>query len=440
LSNHKFDVTKIIKTNQHKHDEQRQSKNKQENEKTPDEAAVLSFAQMEGRCYCCGKGGHKSPNCRDAKDIKREDWAIHKSLSHAHSNTETSGNLSVTPSSVTANSEASKPEPQVGWAGVHCSFAQAANLKDLILLDSDSMDTVFCNPNYVTNIRDTKELLQVLTNGGVMKSQQKCDVPHLGECWFKKDSITNIIAMCDMRKKFSITMDTNKAAALLVHLPNKAVKFKEWPNGLYAMNPEDLESFGTILDQYQMIQTIEENMKFLSPRQQGRARKARKLYHATRTPRVEDLKAIIRMDLIRNNQVTTAGVNLATKAYGPDIGTIIKAKSTRSRPAPVTSNLVEIPGELLEVQKDVIISIDGMTVNSLKFLTTILHQLFYQTAQYVPTNVALEYAICMDELMAVYKQGQFTTTEVHCDNEFHKLMDTYATKQDPPLKINYASA
>jgi hypothetical protein len=66
------------------------------------------------------------------------------------------------------------------------------------------------------------------------------------------------------------------------------------------------------------------------------------------------------MNLIRNNQVTTEDVNLATKAFGHGIGTI-KAKTTRSRPTPVTSNLVEIPDELLEVQKDVIISIDGMT-------------------------------------------------------------------------------
>ena len=99
--------------------------------------------------------------------------------------------------------------------------------------NSDSTDSVFCNPEYVTNIRDTKHTLKVLTNGGVMKSQQKCDVPHLGECWYNKDSITNIIAMCDMTNKSRITMDTNKEAALIVHLPNKAMKFKEWPNGLY---------------------------------------------------------------------------------------------------------------------------------------------------------------------------------------------------------------
>jgi hypothetical protein len=167
-----------------------------------------------------------------------------------------------------------------------------------------------------------------------------------------------------MRKKFRITLDTNKEAAMIVHLPNKTVKFKEWPNGLYAMNPAEPDGSNSITpSNYQMIQTIEENKKFLSPRQQGRARKARELYHATGTPTVDDLKAMIQMNLIKNNQVTTEDVNLATRMYGPDIGTV-KGKTTRSRPTPVTSNLVEIPDELLEVQKDVTISIDGMTVNS----------------------------------------------------------------------------
>ena len=156
-------------------------------------------------------------------------------------------------------------------------------------------------------------------------------------------------------------------------------------------------------------------------------------------PTIDNLKALIRMNLIRNNLVTTEDVNLATKAYGADIGTI-KDKTTRTRPAPVISNLVEIPDELLEVQKDVILSINGMTVNSLKKFITISHELFYRTAQYVSTNVASEYEQCMDELLAVYKRGQFAITEVHCDNEFHKLMDPYSGQQDPHIRMNYASA
>jgi hypothetical protein len=36
----------------------------------------LSFAQMEGRCFCCDKTGHKSPECNDKR--KKEEWYIKK--------------------------------------------------------------------------------------------------------------------------------------------------------------------------------------------------------------------------------------------------------------------------------------------------------------------------------------------------------------------------
>jgi hypothetical protein len=34
---------------------------------------------MEGKCYCSGKPGHKSPECRSKEKILREEWAINKS-------------------------------------------------------------------------------------------------------------------------------------------------------------------------------------------------------------------------------------------------------------------------------------------------------------------------------------------------------------------------
>jgi hypothetical protein len=33
---------------------------------------------LEGKCYCCGKGGHNSPACHLKHRILKEDWAINK--------------------------------------------------------------------------------------------------------------------------------------------------------------------------------------------------------------------------------------------------------------------------------------------------------------------------------------------------------------------------
>jgi hypothetical protein len=103
------------------------------------------------------------------------------------------------------------------------------------------------------------------------------------------------------------------------------------------MNPKDNNSFVKKPGKpYQFLNTLEDNLKFLSPRQQKRAKRARELYKAMGTPMVDDLKAMIHMNRIKNNLVTTDNVNLATKAYGPDVGGT-KGNTTRSQPMPVIS-------------------------------------------------------------------------------------------------------
>jgi hypothetical protein len=54
---------------------------------------------------------------------------------------------------------------------------------------------------------------------------------------------------------------------------------------------------------------------------------------------------------------------------------------------------------------------DGMTVNSIQFLTAISHDLYYRTAQYVTNPVASVYKVCMEELVTIYKKGGFNITE-----------------------------
>jgi len=56
LINHQFDV--VTNKMYVKQTYQESTKDNEGNE-----PPKLTFAQMEGKCYCCGKGGHKSPQC-----------------------------------------------------------------------------------------------------------------------------------------------------------------------------------------------------------------------------------------------------------------------------------------------------------------------------------------------------------------------------------------
>jgi hypothetical protein len=78
LSNHKFDNYKSQARRSGK-DKDKSDKNSKDDKEDKDEQEVpMSFAQLEERCYCCGKPGHRSPDCREKDKIPREEWAINK--------------------------------------------------------------------------------------------------------------------------------------------------------------------------------------------------------------------------------------------------------------------------------------------------------------------------------------------------------------------------
>ena len=171
LSEHRFDPAvhrKQVKSNEEKNDTQ--------------DPLTLSFAQFEDRCYCCGKKGHKSPACRE-KNKPKEEWVVNKITKireQALLNAAGSANTSVTQgdatsvttsnTSITSNQERAD---NIMWSGAHLNvqFYQASQLRDVILLDSESSTSIFCNPKLVTDIHETNEELELLTNGGPLKTK-----------------------------------------------------------------------------------------------------------------------------------------------------------------------------------------------------------------------------------------------------------------------------
>jgi hypothetical protein len=118
-----------------------------------------------------------------------------------------------------------------------------------------------------------------------------------------------------------------------VHLPDKQVKFQWDPNGLYIYKPPDKSEPGINIEA-QFINTLEENKKFYTQRQFEQAKRAQELFHSLGTPSINDMKAIIRMNTIKNNPVTTEDVNIAKKIFGLDISSF-KGNTSHRRPVPV---------------------------------------------------------------------------------------------------------
>ena len=211
------------------------------------------------------------------------------------------------------------------------------------MVNNESTVTIFCNPNLVEGIHETNKSLDLVTNARIMRTNLKAIIPRWGKAWFSPYAITNIFSYAEMAKHHQITYNLNIEDAFVVHLPDKPVKFTRTDQGLYVFKPSIKQ---TTSQEVQLLNTIDENKAFYTHWQFEKAKRARDLYHVLGTPSTHDFKAILRMNIITNNPVTTKDIKIAQQIFGQDIGSL-KGKTTRTKPVPVVNNYIEIPEELI---------------------------------------------------------------------------------------------
>ena len=149
-------------------------------------------------------------------------------------------------------------------------------------------------------------------------------------------------------------------------------------------------------------------------------------------PSNEDLKKIKTKNLIQNNKITYEDINLAERTYGKNIGNI-KGKTTRKNESFKENDTIEIPEELIYKNRNLEISIDTMFVNRMMFLTTISHNIYYRTSQYIASKNKSNYIKCMEEIVLLYKLAKFNITTIHCDQEFKNILKDFANNHNITL-------
>jgi len=313
LSNHRFD-----NGNRAKH---HAIKKENINENSTEESPEMSFSQLEGKCYCCGKVGHKSPNCR-WKDKPKNEWVINKlrnqqQQQQSHLSTNTSSHQSNrSQSQATSTASTATSSVMSAWSGANVQFYQSINMKNIILLDNQSTVSLFCNKNLVEKVRKVDEQLELATNGGQLRTNLKATVPGYGEVWFHPKAITNIFSFAEMEDKHDITYNSKSEHAFIVHLPDKKVKFKRSSNGLYYYNPPYSTKQQTCATNIP-IDSVEENMKMFTNRQVERAKLTRKIYHTLGTPSVHDFKMIVTTNAIKNLPITLEDIKTSEMIFVP---------------------------------------------------------------------------------------------------------------------------
>ena len=223
-------------------------------------------------------------------------------------------------------------------------FAMMSNTKALtpplpqgaILLDSGSSESIFRDESLLSDLRPGDPPLTLHTNGGARTAHQVGTYAGLGEnitVWYDPpESLTNILALCEVRKVARVTMDTDEELALLVHPEQgETMRFTQHDNtGLYIYTPTGNNDVKLSVTAYSYLQTVAGNRSIFTRRELEGADAARKLYRQVGRPSPARFNDYLSKNLIRDCPITMADAKRAAFIYGSDIA-YLKGKRTQKQ-------------------------------------------------------------------------------------------------------------
>ena len=140
------------------------------------------------------------------------------------------------------------------------------DLSNVLLLDNQSTFDLCCNKRFTSKIMKATNALMMTSNGGglSLRITEKCKIPgYKYPVWYSKKAITNIICLKNLIKCYIVTYDSKLDTTFVVHrsacgLPD--LLFEMHPCGLHVCYPKKMGQFG-------FVQTVHDNMKLFSKRQ-----------------------------------------------------------------------------------------------------------------------------------------------------------------------------
>ena len=285
-----------------------------------------------------------------------------------------------------------------------------------ILLDSESTHCTFYTAKYLKNIRTSKHPILVHTNGGTMICVLEGDLPGFGPVYFNPNGIANILSLAVVEARGRrITYDSWLGGRFKVHNPDsrKIIDFCQLPSGLYAHDTEAEK----MPDAHTFVETVEENKKVFTARQFIKAKAARELYGMVGVPSAADFITAVRNKMIPNTKVTVDDIKTAEAIFGKDLGAI-KGKTTRSRPAPVVTDQMMLPPDLMENHKTITLAADIFFVNKIPFFITVSQHISFATGDRLPNRNSGTIVSALLRVVALYSKRGFIVAICNMDNEF----------------------
>jgi uncharacterized protein YodC (DUF2158 family) len=159
------------------------------------------------------------------------------------------------------------------------------DLRQVILLDSQSTMDLICNPALVEKTFKSDKSMCLKSNGGAMAVTHKAKMTRYhAHVWYDKKAITNIPALRNVIKQYCVTYDSNDQL-FVVHRESDSkpnMQFRMHESGLHYYNPRN--------EAFTLVNTVSGNKEGFTQRQIKGAEVARILYTTLSYPSWKDFR------------------------------------------------------------------------------------------------------------------------------------------------------
>jgi hypothetical protein len=189
-----------------------------------------------------------------------------------------------------------KFEPRIAKLFKQGGSSIKLDLKEVILLDSQSTMDLFCNAALVIKISKSRSNMRLKSNVGTMVVTRKATMEGYNKTvWFSTRAITNIIALRNLIDQYRVTYDSD----YLIFVVDRESESK--PNMEFKMHKSGLHYYDRRKEHHTtFVNTVSENKTGFTKRQIKCAEIARDLYKTLSYPSMKDLKWVIRSNQIKD--------------------------------------------------------------------------------------------------------------------------------------------
>jgi hypothetical protein len=251
--------------------------------------------------------------------------------------------------------------------------------------------------------------------------------------YFDARGIANILSLYQLGQKFKVTYDsTNRGGVFKVFTAEGVVEFKPTSKGLHALNLQDNPDAAFLLVNDSNlpfgdspVKTVRNIYIGFTKKQVQQATLACRIMGMIGAPTKREYQGLVCLNLLQDCPITNSDMVNAHKIFGPDLANI-RGKTVCCKPEYVSTEIVDIPQQILANQPNVTLSADVMFINCISFLVSSSRNINLTTIEHIPHRTASKLGLLLHRIITVYARAGFKIQTILMDNEFDKVKDHVA--------------